>query len=279
VLLPICKRGAAQNVEGDRNNMPDIVSATATVTALYRYPIKGLTPEPMTTVELAAGGTMPFDRAFAIENGPGPFDPKAPKHLPKMHFVMLMRNEQLATLNAKFDDANQTLTLTSPSGEEVRGDLRTASGRATLEGFVARIMGPALRGAPRIVVSPPHSFSDVEPKCLHIVNLASVRALEAAMGVAINPLRFRPNVIIDGLPAWQEFDWVGQHVQAGQVKLDVFTRTERCAATNVDPATGARDLKIPSFLSRTYGHTDFGIYAKVAAGGVLRPGDAIALSV
>ena len=264
--------------------MPETFSETfsetvmATVTALYRYPIKGLTPEPMTAVELAAGETMPFDRAFAIENGPGPFDPKAPKHLPKMHFVMLMRNEQLATLNAQFNDASQTLTLASPSGETVRGDLRTASGRATLEAFVAGIMGPALRGAPRIVVSPPHSFSDVEPKCVHLVNLASVRALEAAMGVAINPLRFRPNVIVDGLPAWQEFDLVGQQVRVGAVTFDVFKRTERCAATNVDPATGARDLKIPSFLSRTYGHTDFGVYAKISAGGRLRAGDTLALS-
>ncbi len=256
--------------------MPQTDTSKATITALYRYPIKGLTPEPIASVDLAAGGTMPFDRAFAIENGPGPFDPKAPRHLPKMHFVMLMRNEQLATLNAQFDEPNQTLTLTSPSGKKVQGDLRTAAGRAALEAFVAVVMGPALRGAPQIVVSPQHSFSDVEPKCVHIINLASVRALETAMGVAINPLRFRPNVMIDGLPAWSEFDWVGQNVQAGGVMLDVFKRTERCAATNVDPATGARDLKIPSFLSRTYGHTDFGVYAKITVGGQLRTGDAIA---
>ena len=43
--------------------------------ALYRYPVKGLTPEPLERVRLTAGETLPFDRAYAIENGPGRFDP------------------------------------------------------------------------------------------------------------------------------------------------------------------------------------------------------------
>ena len=71
-----------------------------TVAALYRYPIKGMTPEPLQRVSLVADGTMPFDRAYAIENGPGRFDPDAPRHLPKINFVMLMRNERLASLDA-----------------------------------------------------------------------------------------------------------------------------------------------------------------------------------
>ena len=65
------------------------------VAALYRYPVKGMTPEAMQRATLAAGGTMPFDRAYAIENGPGRFDPDNPRHLPKINFVMLMRNERL----------------------------------------------------------------------------------------------------------------------------------------------------------------------------------------
>ena len=61
-----------------------------TVKALYRYPVKGMTPEAMPRVALEAGGTMPFDRAYAIENGPGRFDPDNPRHLPKINFLMLL---------------------------------------------------------------------------------------------------------------------------------------------------------------------------------------------
>jgi uncharacterized protein len=49
----------------------------AKVTALYRYPVKGMTPEALPRVEFEAGATMPFDRAYAIENGAGRFDPES----------------------------------------------------------------------------------------------------------------------------------------------------------------------------------------------------------
>ena len=71
----------------------------STVDSIYRYPVKGLTPEKMDSVTLAPGETLPFDRAFAIENGPGRFDPANPRHLPKITFLMLMRDERLATLD------------------------------------------------------------------------------------------------------------------------------------------------------------------------------------
>ena len=83
-----------------------------------------------------------------------------------------------------------------------------------IEQFLAAYMQEELRGAPRVVFAPGHSFSDVAAKCLHIVNLASVRELERVVGRPVNPLRFRPNVVIDGGEPWVEFDWIGQAAAA-----------------------------------------------------------------
>jgi len=55
----------------------------------------------------------------------------------------------------------------------------------------------------------------------------------------------------------------------------VVKRTVRCAATNVDPDTGARDLEVPKTLLRQLGHADCGIYAEVVEGGEIAPGDQI----
>lgn len=253
-------------------------NTSARLEGIYRYPIKGLTAEPLVSAELKRAETLPFDRAYAFENGPGPFDPNAPKHLPKMHFVMLMRNEQLASLRAQFDDATQVLALHQHGNDVARGDLTTAEGRAALESAIARVVTTGLRGSPRIVASPGHSFSDVSAKCVHIINLESVRALEAKMGTTLDPLRFRPNLIIDGLPAWSELDMLGYKLRVGEAVLEIFKRTERCAATNVNPTTALRDQKIPSFLSRTYGHTDFGVYARVIEGGCISNGNAVTIS-
>src|ERR1044072_2911131 len=103
------------------------------ITSLYRYPVKGLTPEPLQSVTLVEGETLPFDRAYAIENGPGRFDPDAPRHLPKSVFLMLMRDERLATLRSSFDDQTETLVIQRDGKQVARGQLTTPLGRQLIE--------------------------------------------------------------------------------------------------------------------------------------------------
>ena len=244
-------------------------ASTPRVAALYRYPVKGLTPEPLDQVVLQPGETMPFDRAYAIENGPGRFDPDAPRHVPKINFLMLMRDERLATLRSAFHEGSRTLTISRGGKPVVRGQLDTALGRQLIEQFFAAYMKAELRGAPKIVHAPGHSISDVAAKCVHIVNLASVRELERVIGRRVNPLRFRANIYVDGIPPWAELDWMEAEIGVGSARLAVFARTQRCAATEVDPETGARDMAIPATLMRTWGHQDFGVYAKVVTGGAI----------
>lgn len=245
------------------------------IAGLYRYPVKGLPADRLSVVQLESGATLPFDRAWAVLNGPGPFPVDAPVHAPKLHFVMLMRNEQLAGFELAFDDETRTLRLSHEGQVVVEGDLATPAARAALAEAVREAVGPGLRGDPIVAEGNGHSFSDVADKCVHIISLESVRALADKIGAEVDPMRFRPNIIVEGWPAWSEFDLVGRRLQAGGATLEVFKRTERCAATNVNPKTAARDLKIPSFLSRTYGHTDFGIYARVVSGGKVATGDKV----
>lgn len=252
-------------------------TSAPTVAALYRYPVKGLSPERIERVTLEAGGTMPFDRAYAIENGPGRFDPDNPRHLPKITYLMLMRDERLATLVSSFDDASETLTIERAGKQVARGQLSTPLGRKLIEQFFAAYMKAELRGPPKVVFTPGHSFSDVAMKCLHIVNLASVRDLERVVGRPIDPLRFRANVYIDGVEPWAELRWVGRELTIGGIRAQVVDRTVRCDATNVDPRTGARDMGLPTLIRRTWGHGDFGFYAKVIDGGELALGDAAAV--
>src|ERR1700751_5272844 len=87
----------------------------AKVRSIYRYPIKGLSPEPLAHVALSPAETLPGDRLYAIENGPSPFDPVHRPYLPKQHFLMLMRNESLAVLRTSFDLATHTLTIVAPT--------------------------------------------------------------------------------------------------------------------------------------------------------------------
>jgi len=251
-------------------------SPASSVEALYRYPVKGLSGELLEQVTVRPGETFPFDRAYAIENGKGRFDPLSPKHLPKINFLMLMRDERLATLESRFDTDSRVLTILRDGKQVARGQLSSPSGRQMIEQFLAAYMQASLRGAPRIVSADGQSFSDVAAKCVHIVNIASAVDLGRMTGKPVDPLRFRANIYLDGLPPWQELEWAGRTLRIGEVELKVFARTERCAATDVDPATGARDMSIPAALQRSKGHTDFGVYATIATAGTLRRGDVVA---
>lgn len=248
------------------------------VSALYRYPVKGLGPQKLDSVELTPGETIPLDRTWAIENGQGRFNPEDPQHLPKINFLMLMRDERLAALDIDFDESDGTLTLFRNGKQVVRGTLTTTVGRQLIEQFFASYMEAELRGAPHIVHAEGHSFSDVAVKCLHIVNLASVRELERSVGRTVDPLRFRANVYIDTDDPWAEFGWLEKTLAIGGSEFKVIDRTTRCAATNVDPATGARDMAVPETLMRAHGHQDFGVYAVVTSGGVVRTGDSVSAS-
>lgn len=272
------KRGMIEINQREINRttkMPDMQMPH--VGALYRYPVKGLTPERLDSVVLRPGETLPADRAWAIENGPGRFDPAAPRHLPKINFLMLMRDERLAMLRSRYEDATATLTILRDGKQVARGQLSTPLGRQLIEQFIAAYMKSELRGAPRIVHADGHSFSDVAAKCVHIVNLASVRELERVLGRPVDPLRFRANLYLEGLPPWAEFGWLDKEIAVGPARLAVFARTSRCEATNVDPTTGARDMAIPANLQRTWGHQDFGIYAKVVTGGEIAAGAPLGL--
>jgi uncharacterized protein YcbX len=244
------------------------------IAAIYRYPVKGLGPNRLESAELAPGQTITGDRLYAIENGPSGFDPAHPAYLPKSRFLMLMRNGRLASLRTAFDQETHTLAITADRREAVRGDLRTPEGRAAVEQFFAAFCADELRGPPKVLHAAGHSFSDVARKVVSIINLASVAGLETILGVPVHPLRFRANLYVQGWSAWSEFGLVGREIAVGtSVRLKVVKRIERCAATNVDPDTGVRDLEIPRTLMQNFDHTDCGIYAEVTAGGSITTGD------
>lgn len=244
------------------------------VASLYRYPVKGLSPERLDRAELPAGGYFPGDRLFAIENGPSGFDPAEPVHQPKIKYLMLMRNEALARLRTRYEDGTGDLVI-GHEGEQTRIATGAAAGRARLSAFFKGFMPEELRGEPRLLAAPDgYRFTDSRSGFVSIINLASVADLEARLGVPVDPLRFRGNVMVEELPAWAENELVGRELEAASgLRLQVIKRIERCAATNVDPVTGSRDLQIPKTLMQAYGHVDCGIYCRVVAGGALIAGE------
>lgn len=246
-----------------------------TLAQIYRYPVKGLSPEPLDGVALTPGLGLPHDRRFALAHGTTPFDPAAPSWMPKTNFLMLMKNERLALLRTRFNAASGVLTIERDGKVAARAQIAEASGRAIIEDFFAAYMKEEASGRPKLLEAPGHMFSDGARKVVSIIGLPSVRDLEQFMGSSVDPRRFRANFYLEGGSPWQEFDWVDREFRIGRVHLRGVKPIKRCGATNVDPASGERDLNIPRALQQGFHHVNTGIYADVLDGGSVALGDAL----
>jgi uncharacterized protein YcbX len=242
---------------------------------IYRYPVKGLTAEALEEVLLSPGECLPHDRRFALAQGDSPMDPAAPAWLPKRHFGCLAYNARLAALHSAFDPKTGTLAIRPPDAAPLLASTRTEAGRAEIAGFLTAFLGEEARGTPRFVEAPGHNFTDVAAKCVSIIGLSSLHALEEKIGMPLDPLRFRANIYVSGATPWAEFDLLGQEVLLGGARLRVFKRIVRCPATEVNPETAERDAAPPKWLREHFGHADLGVYAEVLEGGRIAVGDAL----
>jgi uncharacterized protein YcbX len=260
---------------------------TAAIAKLYRYPVKGLSPERLERATLAVGQCLPQDRRFAIALGSTEFDSAHPAWLAKTHFIMLMRDEALARLDTRFDPQTSVLTITGNSRVLLAASLSDREGRRQIAGFFEDVLGPDVVRPLHVVEAAGHAFADARSKpnaatdkYVSLINLASIRDLEGKIGRAVDPIRFRANVYFDGLPAWREQEWVTPELSLtlGGAQLRVIAPITRCAATEVNPGTAKRDIKVVTELTRHYGHNLMGIYAEVMGAGDIAVGDPLVVS-
>lgn len=142
------------------------------------------------------------------------------------------------------------------------------------------------RCAPRkaeIGYQPVTAFADAYP--IHLVNLASVRDLNSRLEDSLpklDAIRFRPNVILSGPPAFEEDAW--KRISLGDKEYYTSCRTVRCKMPNVDQDTGIRHFAEPDRTMRKYRCIDegnklnacFGMQVVPAAEkGFIRVGDSI----
>jgi GntR family transcriptional regulator/MocR family aminotransferase len=257
-----------------RQLSPQSVTEMPVVTHIYRYPIKGLSAQPLGRVVVESGRPFPADRMLALARPNTPIDPRAPKWAKKGMFVMLMLDEVLAQVRTHLDVESMQFTVTQGNREILAANLDDEGDCAKVEEYFHRLV-PTLRAAPRLVRSRGGHFMDKPDSVLSLINLATVRSLSEQWGFDINPLRFRANFYIDGARPWEEFDWIGGNVRLGGATFRVDRRNGRCGATNVNPDTGRRDLDIPGSLRAAFGHKDLGVYLVTCEGGAVETGDAV----
>lgn len=226
------------------------------VAALWRYPVKSMAAEPLPEVEVSWHG-LAGDRRWAFVRG----------RLERSGFPWMTIRERsnMAHFVPSFvdpsrPDASRTVVRT-PSGDELE----------VVDPALAAELGEGVR-----VIKQDRGVFDAMP--LSLVSTQSVAALGARVGSRLDPLRFRPNLLIEaaGDAPFQEEAWVGSVLRIGGLSMRVDQQDERCVIINVDPVTSERDPEVLRTLAQER-RACIGVYGSTVSPGLVAVGDPVVL--
>lgn len=248
----------------------------ATLTHLWRWPVKGLGGENLDEVDVEPGALFPFDRAFALENGPSEFDPANPKHVAKLQFVCMVHQPSTGRMSACYDAASGKLAITTLDGRTLTIDPNAPS---DLEALAEELVDHGVRGPLRLKkaddLASGHGFTDVPGRWISLQNQASIDWLGQKVGAELDPWRLRANVLVEGWEAFEEEELVGKTIALGTAEIFVEVPINRCRAIDVNPDTASRDQDLVRALQGHRGKPSLGLYATVKKAGRMAPGDQV----
>ena len=258
------------------------------VVALYRYPVKGFTPEACESLTVLGEGRIAGDRAlsFRFADSAAADD----RWVKKYECVVLANTPGLARLAVKLDHDAMRLRIGLEGGVLEEAPLDDAGRRklsAALADYVLKLDDNPLRGHPgrlplRLVgdgVTPRYQDNEGGQATLH--GRASLAAVATATGkIRLDEARFRSNIAVEGLAPWEELEWLGRRVRIGEVEFEVARRKVRCLATHANPGTGERDIPVMTVLKNVFAQEQptFAVGMTSRAGGVIRLGDEVTVS-
>ncbi|GAA2177425.1 MOSC domain-containing protein [Leucobacter tardus] len=264
----------------------------ARVTALFRYPVKGFTPEKLPTLEVQDDGRIRGDRtlAFRFADAAEPEDRDGLDYWPKSQGLALQDFPALAELRLAYDDEAQRISIRRGADTLVEAGL-DACGRAELVDAVTafvrdsaqarRVEKPGRLPLALVGDGETSRFQDDPRGYVSLHSAASVDALAEAIGDELDDRRFRSNVVVDGCSAWEELGWEpGQEIRIGDVRFRADIDIVRCLAIHADPDTGERNAPVLTTLTRRLGQQEptLGRMLLVAErGGTIRVGDTVSV--
>ncbi len=246
---------------------------SAYVRGIWRHPIKSHGREELARTLLSEGRCIPWDRRWALAHEMARIDWENPQWAPCANFSRGAKAPKLMAISARVDLRRQEVTLSHPELPELTFDPDTDPG--ALVQWVMPISAQNRALPARLIRAGKTGMTDTDYQSISLVNLASHADLAQRMGQNISPLRWRANLLLDGLDPWAERDWIGKTIRVGRAELEIREAITRCRAATASTRTGERDADTLGALEKTWGHREFGVYAVVTRTGDLRQGDPV----
>ena len=239
---------------------------------IYRFPVKGFPGQQLNQTNIKSGEGIPNDRRFAITNG----IEDTGSWMRARSFFINSVIDNMYSFNMHFDE--NTVKLKNRDGMALEFDLDNAASLAAANEQIIEFMQPVGikidAPPPKIIERKNHNANwDYDDTPISIINAESVRQIAGQLNAELDPARFRGNLIISGMPPWEEFALAGKRIKIGGIELEVHRSIDRCPTPGVNPVTGERDVPVTPKLNELHGHIYCGMYARVVKSGEIKTGD------
>ena len=207
---------------------------------IWRYPVKSMAGESLEAVDLTGAGVM-GDRVVQVRNAAG-------------RIVSARTRPLLLRHSSALSSSNQVLVDGRPwTAEDVARDVEAAAGT----------------GAHLIQSDLPERF-DILPL------LIATDGMLAAVGY--DRRRFRPNLVIGGVPGLTERQWEGAQLRIGSAVIGIQDLRTRCIMTTFDPDSGHQDLEVLRRVQKDF-NGRLGLNSFVIGPGRISVGDTAELTL
>lgn len=224
-----------------------------TVAALWRYPVKSMAAEALPEVEVGWHG-LAGDRRWAF-----------------VQDALVRSGFPWLTIRDRADMWRFDPSFARPDRPDAsRTVVRTPSGASY--DVVDPALANELGGGVRVIKQNRGAF-DVMP--LSLITTQTIASLGRAVEAELDPLRFRPNILVEASgSAFPEDEWVGHELTIGSLRMRVDQRDERCVMINANPSTTERDLPLLKAAGAAH-DACAGVYGTVVEPGRVAVGDEV----
>ena len=237
---------------------------------IWQYPFKGFPGQRFNNVKVIAGQLLPADRRFAVSNGqPVSHEKLDEGWLSKRHFIQLLSEPRLAELTLTYDEINDRIQLTDRTGAAIS---TAASEAEQVMDRLHALLPDRFQLTPRLCRLSNGGYTDTQAPWISLGGTASLADFSKVTQTSVDNRRFRLKLIIETQTPFEEFEWAGKNICIGDVELEIIEPVGRCAAINVDPDTADSSLNHLRTMLQIYGHTNFGMFARIVKKGTLIQG-------
>ncbi len=256
---------------------------TCTIKLINYCPVKSLSFQSINSCQIKKNLGMPNDRIFAFSRGvdseKAKIIEKNPKERKLNNFLTLKNSPVLNKYNFSYDGNKLKLIL---DDEEIISISADDQNEQTLLSKKLLKLESTLASPIILLKNNDYPFYDTSHSnnvfnSISLINLNSIKDFENKIDKDVEFQRFRGNIYIDGISAWDERNWINKIIKINNTSFKVEKNIPRCVAINLKPKTDDNSLNLLKSLKKTYNHFDMGVYLTALDDGKINVGDKIEL--